>query len=647
MTVSSTTKTVSYTGNGSTSAFAVTFPFMGTGTSAEIIVVERVIATGVETTKTNPDHYSVSGGNGSTGTVTAASGSIPADTKQWHIRRNTTVTQTSDYVTNDPFSADTLETNLDRLTMSVQDRERASDLSFAYSDSYTGDASTVVPDPVASKLLGWNAAADALVNSSETALPAALTASNFIQVNSGATNYEMKTAAQVFTALLNTEGNGMIAHAGSGAAEPRTITGTSNQITLTNGNGVSGNPTISIPDAITFTGKTVTGGTFSSMVATSTMAGDPSSSMHIATKQYVDGLLAGLAKRSTVRAATTANITIATALNNGDTLDGVTLATNDLVLVKDQSTGNQNGIYVVQASPARDDLFDSYDEHCGALIHVEEGSTNADKLFHCTSNTGGTLNTTSIVFANIVPGSGGTVTSVVGGTGLSGGTITSSGTLALDINSLSTEATFDTTNDFIPFFDATDSAANKGTIAGVVGSVGIVQGTHTIWVPAGAMRPTVSNGCAAITDAETTAGRPDMQVLDFDDGADEHAQFQISFPKSWNEGTITFSVYWTTTATDTDGVAWGLQGVAVSDNDTIDVAYGTGVVVTDNALSAAEDLMVTATSGAVTIAGSPAVGDICYFRIYRDVSNGTDNMTEDARLIGCKIYYTVDAKDDS
>ena len=53
------------------------------------------------------------------------------------------------------------------------------------------------------------------------------------------------------------------------------------------------------------------------------------------------------------------------------------------------------------------------------------------------------------------------------------------------------------------------------------------------------------------------------------------AQFQIAFPKSWNEGTITFQAYWTTTATDTDGVAWGLQGVAVSDNDTIDVAYGT------------------------------------------------------------------------
>tara|TARA_R110002020_G_scaffold172041_3_gene362193 strand:+ start:217 stop:900 length:684 start_codon:yes stop_codon:yes gene_type:complete len=172
-------------------------------------------------------------------------------------------------------------------------------------------------------------------------------------------------------------------------------------------------------------------------------------------------------------------------------------------------------------------------------------------------------------------------------------------------------------------------------------------GTKTIWVPATAMRPTKSNGCAGITDVETTSGRPDMQVLDFDDGSDEHAQFPIAMPKSWNEGTITFNVYWTTTATDTDGVAWGLQGVAASDNDTIDVAYGTAIVVTDDALGAAEDLMVTATSSAVTIAGSPAVGDICFFRIFRDVSDANDDMTEDARLIGCKIFFTTDATTDA
>ena len=172
-------------------------------------------------------------------------------------------------------------------------------------------------------------------------------------------------------------------------------------------------------------------------------------------------------------------------------------------------------------------------------------------------------------------------------------------------------------------------------------------GKETIWIPAGAMRPTVSNGCATITDVQTTAGRPDMQVLDFDASADEHAQFGIAFPKSWNEGDISYQVYWTTTATDTDGVAWGLQGVAVSDDDTIDVAYGSIELVTDDALGAAEDLCVTAESSAFTIGGSPAVNDICYFRIFRDVSDSNDDMAEDARLIGVKIFFTTDAANDA
>ena len=71
------------------------------------------------------------------------------------------------------------------------------------------------------------------------------------------------------------------------------------------------------------------------------------------------------------------------------------------------------------------------------------------------------------------------------------------------------------------------------------------------------------------------------------------------------------------------------------------------VVVTDDALSAAEDQCVTAESGAVTIGGTPAVNDICYFRIFRDVSDSNDDMTEDARLIGIKIFFTTDAANDA
>ena len=468
MTLAATTTEVSYTGNGSTTAFTVTFAFFGTGTNAELEVIERTIATGAETTKSNGSHYTVTGGSGSTGTVTAAS--APADTVQWHIRRKTTQTQGTDYVENDEFPADSHENALDRLTMIAQEHEADLTDAFTFPPSYTGGASTTVPEPTANRVLQWNSDADALVNGSEVALPASLTASNFIQVNTGATNYDMKTAAQVFTALLATEGNGMIAHAGSGAAEPRTITGTSNQITLVNGDGVSGNPTISIPDALTFTGKTVTGGTYSGIVATSTMAGDPSSAMHIATKQYVDSVAAGLRTRLTVRAATTTNITIATALNNGDTLDGVTLANDDLVLVKDQSSQAENGIYKVASSPARDTEADTWDEVIGQLISIQEGSDNADDLYLCTANTGGTLNSTAITYTKIYPGSGGTVTNIATAGLATGGAITSTGTITVDINAQSALSGSPVAADAFAIYDASATAHKKITTTELFGS---------------------------------------------------------------------------------------------------------------------------------------------------------------------------------
>jgi hypothetical protein len=120
-----------------------------------------------------------------------------------------------------------------------------------------------------------------------------------------------------------------------------------------------------------------------------------------AVKTYVDAVAVNVGKRQRVRAATTANITIATALNNADSLDGVTLATGDLVLVKNQSAAEQNGIYVVGVSPARAGDFDTYNEHSGSLIAVEEGTSNADTLWLCTSNDGGTLNTTAISFSQV------------------------------------------------------------------------------------------------------------------------------------------------------------------------------------------------------------------------------------------------------
>jgi hypothetical protein len=173
-----------------------------------------------------------------------------------------------------------------------------------------------------------------------------------------------------------------------------------------------------------------------------------------------------------------------------------------------------------------------------------------------------------------------------------------------------------------------------------------IVGKQSIWVPANAMNPTESNGCSNITAVETTSGRPDMQVLDFDKDSDEHAQFTVAFPKQWNLGTITYQVFWSGLAATT-GVNWRMQGVAMNDNETIDVDYGTSIGVDDDAQGAVEELLVSDESSALTIAGTPADNDLCYFRILRDVSAGNDDMAGDARLHGVKIFYTTDALNDA
>ena len=175
-----------------------------------------------------------------------------------------------------------------------------------------------------------------------------------------------------------------------------------------------------------------------------------------------------------------------------------------------------------------------------------------------------------------------------------------------------------------------------------------VAGVEDMWVPANAMRPASTNGCAAITDVETTATRPDMQVLDFDSSTQEYAQFSIGMPKSWNGSTVTATFYWTHATAVSTNVIWGIQGVCVSDNDTIDIAYGTAVTVTDTFHNTAEDLAVSAATGAITLAGSPADGDLAFFQVYRDADAGGDTTNStDARLVGVKIHYTTNAANDA
>ena len=247
----------------------------------------------------------------------------------------------------------------------------------------------------------------------------------------------------------------------------------------------------------------------------------------------------------------------------------------------------------------------------------------------------------SNVNINIAPkGSGETVI----GTGAANATLTSSGAhdLILDTNSGTNSGT-------ITITDGADGniniAPNGNGVVQAGGAAVKVAGKETIWVPAVAMYPNTTAGCAALAQVELSNG-PEIKTLDFDKDSDENAQFAVAFPKSWNEGTITFQAFFTADSTNTGTVSWALAGVSCADNDTINVAFGTAVAPTAKAHSGtANDLDVTAESGAVTIAGSPSTDEEVYFQITRDVSE--DSLTADAKLLGIKIFFTTDAANDA
>lgn len=226
------------------------------------------------------------------------------------------------------------------------------------------------------------------------------------------------------TALAALSATGILARTAADTYMLRTFAGTAGRITVTNGDGVSGNPTFDLATVANGGGGSflkfvidsygrvtgtsavatadisslvdsrylqLTGGTLTNFL---TLHADPTSAMHAVTKQYVDGIAAGMDYKTSVRAATTANIT----LTGPQTIDGVSLVAGNRVLVKDQTTGNQNGIYVVAAGAwtrATDaDTGPKLDG--GSTVWVDEGTVNGDTGWTVVNDGSVTIGTTVI-----------------------------------------------------------------------------------------------------------------------------------------------------------------------------------------------------------------------------------------------------------
>ena len=179
---------------------------------------------------------------------------------------------------------------------------------------------------------------------------------------------------------------------------------------------------------------------------------DPTADADAANKGYVDGVAQGLDVKDSVVATTTANGTLSTAFANGQSIDGVTLQTGDRILIKNQTTASQNGIYNVNASgaPSRATDMGTGSNAAGAFVFVEQGTVNAENGFTCTSDTGsavvGTNNLTFAQFSGagqILPGNGigktGNTLFVDGKT--NGGLTIESGKLAVKLDATSITGT--------------------------------------------------------------------------------------------------------------------------------------------------------------------------------------------------------------
>ena len=225
-------------------------------------------------------------------------------------------------------------------------------------------------------------------------------------------------------------------------------------------------------------------------------AASPSNSTDVATKSYVDATKQGLDVKDSVRAATTGNITIASDLNVGDSIDGVTLADGDRVLVKNQTDASENGIYTAGATPARATDFDANSEvTAGAFFFVEEGSTNADSGFIISTDDDITVGTTDITFTQF-SGAG----QLVAGDGLT----KSGNNLSVNVDDSTLEINSDTLR-IKTTYTGQSSITTLGTIA-----TGVWNGTD-IGVAHG------GTGASSASDARTNLGLAigsDVQAYD-------------------------------------------------------------------------------------------------------------------------------------
>lgn len=169
-------------------------------------------------------------------------------------------------------------------------------------------------------------------------------------------------------------------------------------------------------------------------------------------------------------------------------------------------------------------------------------------------------------------------------------------------------------------------------------SIGRANGLQSVFIPAAAMIARTTNGAAEGT-SESSTNKVMQQTMDFDASTDEHAQFSVALPKSW-DSTTTFCArfHWQSSASSGD-VIFGLQAVCIANNAAVDAAFGTAQTATDTALNASRN-HVSDWTAAITPANA-ADDCLTWFQVYRDADAAGDTLAADAKLMGVELLYQV------
>lgn len=379
--------------------------------------------------------------------------------------------------------------------------------------------------------------------------------------------------------------------------------------------GVTGN-VVGTSDSQTISNKTL-GSNLDAGTYTITNLGTPNNSTDAATKAYVDAVSEGLHIHASVVAATTANIDLSTALENGDVLDGVTLATGDRVLVKNQVQAMLNGIYVVQASGAavRAADFDAPAEVDGGDFVFVTGGGQADTGWVQTSELVATIGVDPIYF-----------------TQFSGaGTFLAGYGLYLDGNTFNANANVLASLDFVSSA-ITDHAAVHSGVHGVTGDVVGTTDTQTL------ENKTLGNNVVLGHDLDAVNS---YKIINLE----EPANNQDAATKFYVDNAIT-GVGNTITGLDTDDIAEGSNlyftnaraEAAVANLDTDDLSEGTTNLYFTNAR--AEAAMVTpltaGTQTNITVSYNGLTGNYDFVAENGVADSDTDDLGEGTT----NLYFT-------